>query len=133
MGKLGCRCGKVISDHTNGLAYKASLLKDSLSDSFWDRLIEDVQSYVCAVEKGHTSDWLLHRGFGENYVDLQLPHGHILHDLIHATYLDLKRDMFECPNCGRILIEGNKNNQFNSYYPDSGFSNCVLAVDKKDV
>lgn len=127
MAKLGCKCGTAISDHSAGLPNKASFLKDSLAQSFWDMLAEDLQDYVSAAERGETREWMLNRGYGRDYAGLGLSHGDMLHDHIHSLYLRFKRDMFEYATCGRVLIEENTENQFLSYAPDLQQYNSVLG------
>jgi hypothetical protein len=127
MSKLGCPCGNIIRDHTSGLPYKASLLKDYLSENFWDWLVQEIQSYVTAAECGGIREWLLGRGYGEEYIALQLDHGNVLHDHIQSKYLYLKRDVYECSVCGRIHVETTEDNRFFAYVPASENKNGVLS------
>ncbi|MDM5180867.1 hypothetical protein PO883_27160 [Massilia sp. DJPM01] len=86
---------------------------------------------------GSVDEWLLQKGYGQGYVDLKLSHGDIVHDHIHTQYLSLSRDIFECKECGRVLVELSTKNQFTAYTPDSGSYNRVLAgeppVDAEDL
>lgn len=50
MSKLGCTCGNTIRDNTDGLPYKASLLKASFCEPFSDWLVSELQSYVTAAK-----------------------------------------------------------------------------------
>lgn len=118
MSKLGCICGHTIHDQTTDLPYKASLLRDPAQSSFFDWLIEETESYVSAVQNGEVEAWLLEKGYGPDYVSLKLSHGNILHDHIHAQYDLNKRDLYQCINCGRVLIETSEPDKFASYSPD---------------
>lgn len=127
MSKLGCQCGNTIRDNTSGLSYKAALLKDSLCETFSDWLVQEIQSYVAAAECGGVREWLIGRGYREEYIALQLDHGNVLHDHIQSKYLCLKRDVYECPACGRVHIEKKEDNMFVVYAPDSGKNNGALS------
>jgi len=119
MSKLGCACGHIIRDQTDGLPYKASLLRDTVLTTFFDWLAEETQSYVVATETGAVDAWLSARGYGAGYIALNLSHGQILHDHIHTQYILAKRDMYECTNCGRVHVETSQPNAFVSYSPDN--------------
>lgn len=118
MSRLLCVCGNLIRDQTDSLPYKASLLPDIDQIPFFDWLISETQSYVEAARKESVDGWLLDNGYGAEYVELKLPHGHILHDHIHTQYLDRKRDLYQCTNCGRVHIETSQPNIFASFSPD---------------
>lgn len=127
MSKLGCVCGHTIRDQSNALPYKASLLRDIDQDRFFDWLIEETQSFVEAAQRGAVDAWLLEKGYGQEYVLLKLPHGHILHDHIHSQYVEYKRDLYECTNCGRVLIETAQSNAFASFSPDKQPAGNLLS------
>ncbi len=97
-----------------------------MKEEFFDWVVSETQSYVVAVQLGQVRQWLLGRGYGEDYADLQLDHGNVLHDHIHGYYLMRKRDVYECEGCGRIHIE-TTDNSFTAYAPDSGAIEHVLA------
>lgn len=127
MSKLGCPCGNTIRDNTNGLPYKAHLLKDSLCESFWAWLVIELQSYVAAAEQGSVRAWLTSRRYTEDYVSLELDHGNVLHDHLHSKFLEFERSVYECSVCGRLLVESVEDNQFVSYSPDTNKNNEVLT------
>ncbi|MDQ1921116.1 hypothetical protein [Massilia pseudoviolaceinigra] len=130
MSKLGCTCGKTISDNSDSLPYKASVLPDVNYNPFFEWLVDETQRYVTAALNGSVDEWLLQKGYGKDYVDLKLSHGNIMLDHIHTKYISLSRDMFECQTCGRVLVELSTNNHFTAYAPDSGSYNRVLAGDR---
>jgi len=101
-----------------------------MNEEFFDCLVEETQSYVEAAMLGQTRQWLLTKGYTEEYANLDLPHGHVLHDHIHKHYLAVKRDMYECEQCGRILVE-TRDNRFASFSADAGECTHVLARDEK--
>ncbi len=127
MSKLRCKCGHSISDNTNGLAYKASLLKDGENDKFFDWLTAETQSYVVAAQTGTVREWLAEKGYSTDYANLMLDHGNVLHDHIHSRWCLVKRDLYECEACGRIHIEA-EDNVFASYASDNEKCNQILAA-----
>ena len=127
MSKLGCICGYTIPDNTGGLPYKAALLKDARNEAFFDWVVSETQSYVVAAQLGQVRQWLLDKGYPEDYANLELDHGNVLHDHIHSHYLVNKRDVYECLGCGRIHIE-TTDNCFVAYAPDGKAVEHVLAL-----
>ncbi|MGW8391388.1 hypothetical protein [Pseudoduganella sp. HUAS MS19] len=127
MAKLGCTCGHVIRDQTDSIPYKASLLRDVDYNPFFDWLSDETQSFVEAVQRGAIDAWLLERGYGPDYVSLNLPYGHILHDHIHSQYIEYSRDLFQCTNCGRLLIETSESNKFAGFAPDDPSEKNLLG------
>jgi hypothetical protein len=122
MSKIGCQCGHVISDNMYIVPYKSSLLKDSDKVNFFDWVTGEIQSYVLAVQASTATQWLLDRGYGKDYVDLNLDHGNVLHDHIYSHYLGFNKDVYECEQCGRLHIQ-TKENLFSVYSPDSMMKN----------
>lgn len=127
MSKLACPCGNTIRDNTDSLPYKASLLKDTLCESFSDWLVSELHSYVTAAEQGSIRAWLLSRGYPEDYISLQLGHGDVLHDHLHSEFLGLRRTAYECSVCGRLHVETREANVFVAYSPDSNRYNGGLS------
>jgi hypothetical protein len=119
MSKLLCTCGHTIRDNTSPLPYKAAFLKNVDCEPFSDWLVGEVQSYVTAAERGELHQWLLGRGYSEDYIALGLDHGNVLHDHIHARFIALRRTAYECPVCGRLHLEAAKHNLFVTYTADS--------------
>jgi hypothetical protein len=128
MSKLGCECGHVIRDQTDNIPYKGHVLPDVKNNTFFDWLVEETQSYVEAAQAGRVEQWLLERGYTQDYVNLRLSHGDVLHDHIHSQFCKLKRDLYECEACGRIYMQTLEENQFVGYAPDNGKVNAILAA-----
>jgi hypothetical protein len=127
MSKLGCGCGHVIRDQADNLPYKGHVLLDVQHATFFDWLARETQSYVEAARAGAVEQWLLGRGYTQDYVALKLSHGDVLGDRIHARFCELKRDLYECEGCGRLHMETAEDNRFVGYAPDNGKVNAVLA------
>lgn len=122
MSWLFCECGHVISDHSLGLDYKAELISDKDFVGFFDLLTDELQGYITAAQAGGAEKWLLSKGFSKDYVSLGLDHGNVLHDYLYAKFLDLKKNVYECVQCGRLHIE-RENNNFLSFSPENKLFN----------
>jgi hypothetical protein len=131
MSKLGCKCGHIIRDQTDNIPYKGHVLLDIRHATFFDWLVEETQSYVEAAQAGRVKQWLLERGYAQDYVDRKLGQGHVLdllHYRIHMQFRKLKRDLYECAACGRIHMQTRDGDKFVSYAPDNGKVNAILAA-----
>lgn len=129
MSKLLCECGHVIHDHELGLDYKARLISDQKFEVFFDWITSEIQKYVVAAQEGKTEQWMLNNGFTKGYVDLGLDHGNVLHDYLYREFLDQKKDVYECTQCGRLHVE-RENNKFLSYLPKNGLFNGLFKLNK---
>jgi len=127
MSKLLCECGHVIQDHELGLNYKGGVISDEGFVDFFNWIVNEIQGYVVAVQAGETEKWLLSKGFGKDYVSLGLNHGNVLHDHLHAKFLDMKKDVYECTQCGRLHIE-RENNNFLSFSPEDKLFNGIFKI-----
>ncbi|WP_157008340.1 hypothetical protein [Xenophilus azovorans] len=125
MSKLLCECGYVIRDHELGLDYKARLISDKDIVEFFAWIANETQEYVTAVQAGEVKKWLIEKGYGEDYANLGLDHGNILHDHLYGKFLDMKKDVYECLQCGRLHIE-RKNNTFLSFSPPNKLFNGLF-------
>jgi hypothetical protein len=131
MSKLSCECGHIIRDQTDNIPYKGHVLPDVRWATFFNWLGDETQSYAEAAQAGRVGQWLLERGYPQDYVDRNLSDshgfGHVLAMRIGVQLCKLKRDLYECEACGRIHIERRDNNRFAGYAPDNGKVNAILA------
>jgi len=133
MSQLGCTCGHVISDGTDRLPYKGYVVRDVHYYDFLGWLVEEAQSYLKASRDGETPKWFLERGYGQRYIDLKLDDSSVLFDRITSELSRLEREVYECLACGRIHIETQEDNRFQSYAPENGRLNDVLAGVRADI
>lgn len=130
MSQLGCPCGHTISDTTDNLPDKGDILPDTHQEQFFCGVADELAGYIEAVREGRTEAWLKKTG----YLRLGLGDSDIVHDWMAGRFLNLKRTIYECEACGRILIEtGEKKGDallFQSYSPDNGKFNAILAPRK---
>jgi len=125
MSKLLCECGHIIRDHDPRLDYKGYLISDQNLVDFFNWITNEIQGYIVAVQEGKADQWLLDKGFNKNYINLGLDHGNVLHDHLYGTFLDQKKDAYECTQCGRLHIE-KENNNFFSFSPENGVFNALF-------
>jgi hypothetical protein len=95
MSKLGCECGHIIRHQTDSTPYKGHVPPDVRLATFLDWLFEPMQSNVEAAQGGRVEQWLLERGYGQDYVDRKPSHGEVLQNRITTQFCMLKRDLFD--------------------------------------
>jgi hypothetical protein len=125
MSRLRCECGYVIQDHNIGLDYKAEIISDVDIFYFFEWMTSEIQEYVTSVQMGETEKWMLSKGFGKDYVDLCLDHGNVLHDRLHSKFVEIKKDVYECVQCGRLHLE-RENQNFLSFSPKNKLFNDLF-------
>lgn len=118
MGKIGCNCGDTILDRADNLSYKADIIPDTGQDALFDRLDELIDSFVEAVKKNEKEGWMRHNNLTAPYPQ-DLSASSMINDLFYNHYLDKTKEIFQCENCGRILIQKSKTNQFISFRPET--------------
>jgi hypothetical protein len=124
MSKLGCKCGHVITDQTDSLPYKASLLRDEVENEFWDEVHRELKPLVESAESGDKaaiSDAL--GQFSPWFSDADN-----LQDRISSLYIQRMSTAYECQNCGRLWVQKDNSERFVSYVPEEGAYGAILAV-----
>ena len=97
MSKIVCRCGNILSDNTDRISYKGHIISDQEYFDLFDLADEMIESNVsCREDLAMT--FRRNIGFGE------------------TSYIRL-RDIFQCPLCGRILVE-NASGEFCLFAPE---------------
>lgn len=115
--KFRCTCDAVICDQTDSLPYKAWLLPDESCDEFYSGTSESIAAYIDAIVGGTENQWL-NENLSEEYTKLGLSRISIIHDLLAATHIRLKRPMYLCDKCGRLLVSHPQDKHFRAYSPD---------------
>ncbi|MBC8997266.1 hypothetical protein IAI51_12070 [Pseudomonas sp. N40(2020)] len=124
MSKLGCKCGHVITDQTDSLPYKASLLRDEVENKFWDEVHRELKPLVEAAESGDKTS--IADAFGEFSPIFSAADK--LQDRISSLYIQRMSTAYECQNCGRLWVQKNNSERFVSYVPEEGAYGAILAV-----
>lgn len=92
MSILGCTCGHVITDQTDGLPYKASLLRDEVENEFWDEVHRELKPLVEAAESGDKA--AIADAFGE--FSPWFSAADKLQDRISSLYIRRMSSAYEC-------------------------------------
>lgn len=124
MSKLGCKCGHVITDQTDSLPYKASLLRDEVDNEFWDEVHRELKPLVEAAESEDSA--VIASAFGE--LSPWFSAAENLQDRISSLYAHRMSTVYECQNCGRLWVQQHDHGRFFSYVPEDGAYGAILAV-----
>src|SRR5687767_2712777 len=106
MASLQCRCGQVIVDRTDNLAYKGRIVRDQDQDQFLDQVSHDIASFVTALVDGTEHAWLVnHFQFTEAYPSETSTEA-VIHDLLAGAFiLRYSLTTYQCEQCGRVWIQ----------------------------
>jgi hypothetical protein len=118
MSKLKCLCGHTIVDQANNLRYKADFLPDQNREDFWTDIVNIIKDFNDAKEKGEKENWMK-ENFTVPPYPIDLPDQEMIWDLIHNSFVDKTRTMFQCETCGRILIQEKGSERFITFKPDN--------------
>jgi hypothetical protein len=124
MSKLGCKCGHVITDQTDSLPYKASLLRDEVENEFWDEVHCELKPLVEAAESGDKA--AIAEAFGEFAPWISATDE--LQGRISSIYNHRMSTAYECQNCGRLWVQKDASDRFVSYVPEEEAYGAILAV-----
>lgn len=124
MSKLGCRCGHVITDQTDSLPYKASLLRDEVENEFWDEVHRELKPLVESAESGDKA--AIADALGQFSPSLSAADK--LQDRISSLYIQRMSTAYECQNCGRLWVQKQNSEKFVSYVPEEGTYVAILAA-----
>lgn len=128
--KLRCPCGHVISDTTDYLPYKASLLADQDEEAFWGSLSSGLAGLMAATRSGGREEWQRHH---LNAAPLDLDDESLISDFATSVSLRYMRTVYQCEQCGRLLLEDPANEgRVVSFAPeDAGIARHVLESKQK--
>lgn len=124
MSKLDCRCGHVITDQTDSLPYKASLLRDEVENEFWDEVHRELKPLVEAAESGDKA--AIADALGQ--LSPSFSAADKLQDRISSLYIQRMSTAYECQNCGRLWVQKQNSETFVSYIPEEGTYVAILAA-----
>jgi hypothetical protein len=117
MSKIACLCGHIIVDQTDFLSYKGDIIPDVLEPSMFEKLSTIIDSLTDAIENGQREKWI-----NENFSDpypMDLQYSSMVHDLFLRYYINETKNIYQCENCGRILIQIGKSQQYSFFRPES--------------
>lgn len=125
MSKLKCNCGHTIVDQTNDIPYKGHILPDTLVDKVSDSIIDSIDRLADATNSNRRMDWIK-ENFSVPPYPTDIKDSGMIFDLISSKLVEIKQDIYECENCGRIAIEIGQTNQFKFFSPDTKDNEGIL-------
>lgn len=112
MSKILCNCGHVIIDQTDNLSYKANYIRNQDVEKEYKRF-EAIKSFLVALRKGDRVSWIQNY-FGQEY-PINIDDTSIIHDIL----LRDEHNIYQCENCGRLLVQNWGDNSYSSFYPEN--------------
>ena len=101
---IKCKCGNIIHDNTDCISYKGHII----SDKEYFKMLELVDEMIESTVKNREALAMTFRTNLSGYIKI--------------------KSIFQCTNCGRILIE-DENNHYCSFVPDEHERNGLLDFD----
>jgi hypothetical protein len=132
MSKLGCECGGIISDTTDNIPYKGSIIRDQDDEALYDSMAADIGAFINALLQGEREKWI--RGyFLPGYPVEGIGDEEVVSDIFSRHLLPRRLDIYQCMECGSIKIqkapESNEFSSFTAHEWDKG-SRSILAKGK---
>ena len=118
MGKILCKCGELIIDQTDNLIFKSSYIKDIDNDKA-ARYIDDIQSFIKAIEKNERILWLENYFGSEAYNSLD--NSSIINDIVLKNKINFEKVIYQCLKCKRLYVENL--NDFSIFKYEEGVEN----------
>jgi hypothetical protein len=118
MGKIGCNCGNIIVDQSNNLSYKGAIIPDISQDDIFDMLNELTSTLAEAISNNQKEEWMKAHGLTSPY-PADVTESSLINNLFFNYYFNKVKDIFQCENCGRILIQKAKSSHYIFFKPDS--------------
>ena len=122
MGKITCRCGNVISDSGDGReSYRGDLLPEIHAENWAEAQLKQLKALVEALASGQSLADFTAPGSDALVVDALLPW-----KISGDSFTDFSRSVLQCDVCGRLLVETNRRNEFQTFLPESDDSHHIL-------
>lgn len=125
MSKLECICGHTIVDQSDGLHYKGHVIPDVVQEPLFEKLYGIIDSLIDAIKNDQREKWVKDNFQGSYPLDLQ--NSSMVQDLFTRHYIDQTRDIYQCENCGRILIQVGTSHDYATFKPELGNWKNILG------
>lgn len=129
MSKLKCNCGYIIADQAYSLSYKADFLPDSSREDLWKKIVETLKLFNEAKDKRQKEEWM-NKNFSVPPYPTDLPDHEMVWDLIHNSFNELTRAIYQCESFGRIWIQQGRTENFISFMPETNDWKGILNSTK---
>lgn len=117
MGKLGCRCGHVISDGAVPNEVTGSVLSDKSEGTFFAFVEATIAAWLEHLQSGRLNAWRtkhLSSGYPADTPPVQM-----LVDVMQSRFADLTLALMACDACGRLHVQRAPSTQhYRGYHPD---------------
>jgi hypothetical protein len=123
MAKIRCTCGHSIVDQTGNLPYKAYFFRDSDKDSYYD-FTDEVGSFIESIKNNTRDEWIT--SYFPNAYPKDEPDAFVIADIITFKQRKFISDMYQCENCGRVLIQKGNQNIFPVFKPEDDHSEALF-------
>lgn len=122
---IACYCGHVLADITDSLPYKAHLLSDRAMIESYQRVGALLEEFISLLSREARSAWTRDR-LGESY-PADWTAREVICDVVGRVMLWQFRTVYECSNCGRILVEtAPGSHKYSALLADPKFGGPVL-------
>ena len=125
MAKILCKCGNTIFDQTDFIENKAYFIKDKEYINYEQKRINLINDFVKAIILNKRKEWV-EKEFGTG---CDFDNHRVISYLISKDFLEYELPMFQCDECGRVLIE-NKDNKFCFFVPEDGDCKDIFDVEE---
>lgn len=115
MSKIRCRCGHSIVDQANNLLYKAYFFRDSEIENYHD-YIDEISSFIESIKNNTRNEWI--NNYFPGAYPLDEPDAIVITDIIEFKQRKFTSDMYQCEDCGRILIQKGNENIYRVFKPE---------------
>jgi hypothetical protein len=123
MSKIRCTCGHSIVDQTDNLPYKAYFFRDSDHDSYYD-YTDEIGSFIESIKNNKREEWITNYFPGPYPTDE--PDAFVIADIITFKQRKFISEMYQCENCGRVLIQKGSENIFPVFKPEDEHYEALL-------
>jgi hypothetical protein len=121
-----CPCGETLSDTSDSLSYKGTVLPDAEYTAAFEAITEGMKAFSAAVAAGRREEWLT-RQFGPGWPQ-DLPDADHLDEYVHDQIMRRSRLVYECWRCGRLLVQARRGDfQLVAFSPDQAGYHRVLT------
>jgi hypothetical protein len=131
MSKIVCPCGHIIVDQADNLPYKAAYYADEDYEASFGKYVEMCSGYIKARDEERQEAFIIEH-FGKDY-PRDLESAVVISDLLAGMRVLFGHTMYECEQCGRLLIfPVVGKNRFVSYTPEGEVRGVLRSDNFKD-
>ena len=123
MSKIRCKCGHSIVDQSNNLPYKAYFFRDLDTENYHD-YIDEISSFIESIKNNTRDEWITN--YFPGAYPLDEPDAIVISDIIESKQRKFISEMYQCENCGRLLIQKGNENIFPVFKPEEEDSNNLF-------